>query len=81
MLELTIFAAGIGIGYLVAYLPYRDIKEERDQLLGSLYARIGYKPEVVRYEKTPPEASAPTQRTTESYPDLLAIQEQARNED
>lgn len=69
-------------GYLAGFLSSRGeilrLRQENADLLGSLYHRVGYKPSQKNTEAFP---VVETERALhgDSFPDLLTMQENARN--
>lgn len=73
------------LGFLAAFLSARGeivrLREENADLLGCLYHRIGYKPQTKHREDIiVPDAERVTPPVADSFPDLLTLQECARND-
>lgn len=78
------FALGGLFVYLATYHHVRFLERELRDAKGALYHRIGFKPEQKTFFDRlfkKEETKAPEKRSSEDIPDLLALQQAARESD
>lgn len=78
MIDLLFLITGSLVTFLLMRGEVGRLRQQNADLLGSLYHRIGYKPHEQKAEIAPNLAERVPIK--DEFPDLLALQESARNE-